>query len=101
MSLETQIEGLIKEYKDYGKDSLPYDILRAKAVVEIVELIEKNIEILKERIYFHKWHDKKRIYILNKSMDRLEQRKQNAINNLLKPNKNETVQAKRFYSSYS
>ena len=98
MSLETQIEGLIKEY---GSDSLPYEIIRAKAVVEIVELIEKNIEVLKERIYFHKWHDKKRIDILNKSMDRLEQRKQNAINNLLKPNKNETVQAKRFYSSYS
>jgi len=98
MNLETQIEGLIKEFKDYGKDNLPVEILRAKAVVEITELIQKNIEILKERIYFNKMDDK-RIDTLNKCMIRLEQRKRKAVNNILKPNNNATIQAERFYSS--
>lgn len=100
MNLETQIEGLIKEFKDYGKDNLPVEILRAKAVVEIVELIQKNIEILKERIYFNKMDDK-RTDTLNKCMIRLEQRKRKAVNNILKPNNNATIQAERFYSSIS
>lgn len=100
MNLETQIEGLIKEFKDYGKDNLPVEILRAKAVVEIVELIQKNIEILKERIYFNKMDDK-RTDTLNKCMIRLEQRKRKAINNILKTNNNATIQAERFYSSIS
>ena len=100
MNLETQIEGLIKEFKDYGKDNLPVEILRAKAVVEITELIQKNIEILKERIYFNKMDDK-RIDTLNKCMIRLEQRKRKAVNNILKPNNNATIQAERFYSSIS
>ena len=98
MNLETRIEGLIKEFKDYGSDSLPYDILRAKAVVEITELIQKNIEVLKERIYFNKMDDK-RTDTLNKCMIRLEQRKRKAVNNILKPNNNATIQAERFYSS--
>tara|TARA_B110000483_G_scaffold108703_1_gene132445 strand:- start:82 stop:384 length:303 start_codon:yes stop_codon:yes gene_type:complete len=98
MNLETQIEELIKEFKDYGKDNLPVEILRAKAVVEITELIQKNIEILKERIYFNKMDDK-RIDTLNKCMIRLEQRKRKAVNNILKPNNNATIQAERFYSS--
>ena len=98
MNLETQIERLIKEFKDYGKDNLPVEILRAKAVVEIVELIQKNIEVLKERIYFNKMDDK-RIDTLNKCMIRLEQRKRKAVNNILKPNNNATIQAERFYSS--
>tara|TARA_R110002072_G_scaffold289510_1_gene456551 strand:- start:6327 stop:6629 length:303 start_codon:yes stop_codon:yes gene_type:complete len=98
MNLETQIEGLIKEFKDYGKDNLPVEILRAKAVVEIVELIQKNIEVLKERIYFNKMDDK-RTDTLNKCMIRLEQRKRKAVNNILKPNNNATIQAERFYSS--
>lgn len=98
MNLETQIERLIKEFKDYGKDNLPVEILRAKAVVEITELIQKNIEILKERIYFNKMDDK-RIDTLNKCMIRLEQRKRKAVNNILKPNNNATIQAERFYSS--
>lgn len=98
MNLETQIEGLIKEFKDYGKDNLPVEILRAKAVVEITELIQKNIEVLKERIYFNKMDDK-RIDTLNKCMIRLEQRKRKAVNNILKPNNNATIQAERFYSS--
>jgi len=98
MNLETQIEGLIKEFKDYGKDNLPVEILRAKAVVEITELIQKNIEILKERIYFNKMDDK-RTDTLNKCMIRLEQRKRKAVNNILKPNNNATIQAERFYSS--
>mgnify|MGYP003626499083 CR=1 FL=1 len=84
MNLETQIEGLIKEYKDYGKD--------------ITELIQKNIEVLKERIYFNKMDDK-RTDTLNKCMIRLEQRKRKAVNNILKPNNNATIQAERFYSS--
>lgn len=100
MNLETQIEGLIKEFKDYGKDNLPVEILRAKAVVEITELIQKNIEILKERIYFNKMDDK-RTDTLNKCMIRLEQRKRKAVNNILKPNNNATIQAERFYSSIS
>ena len=100
MNLETQIEELIKEFKDYGKDNLPVEILRAKAVVEITELIQKNIEILKERIYFNKMDDK-RTDTLNKCMIRLEQRKRKAINNILKPNNNATIQAERFYSSIS
>ena len=100
MNLETQIEGLIKEFKDYGKDNLPVEILRAKAVVEIVELIQKNIEVLKERIYFNKMDDK-RTDTLNKCMIRLEQRKRKAVNNILKPNNNATIQAERFYSSIS
>ena len=100
MNLETQIEELIKEFKDYGKDNLPVEILRAKAVVEITELIQKNIEILKERIYFNKMDDK-RIDTLNKCMIRLEQRKRKAVNNILKPNNNATIQAERFYSSIS
>lgn len=100
MNLETQIEGLIKEFKDYGKDNLPVEILRAKAVVEIVELIQKNIEILKERIYFNKMDDK-RTDTLNKCMIRLEQRKRKTVNNILKPNNNATIQAERFYSSIS
>ena len=100
MNLETQIERLIKEFKDYGKDNLPVEILRAKAVVEIVELIQKNIEVLKERIYFNKMDDK-RTDTLNKCMIRLEQRKRKAINNILKPNNNATIQAERFYSSIS
>ena len=98
MNLETQIERLIKEFKDYGKDNLPVEILRAKAVVEITELIQKNIEILKERIYFNKMDDK-RTDTLNKCMIRLEQRKRKAVNNILKPNNNATIQAERFYSS--
>lgn len=98
MNLETQIEGLIKEFKDYGKDNLPVEILRAKAVVEITELIQKNIEVLKERIYFNKMDDK-RTDTLNKCMIRLEQRKRKAVNNILKPNNNATIQAERFYSS--
>ena len=100
MNLETQIEGLIKEFKNYGKDNLPVEILRAKAVVEIVELIQKNIEVLKERIYFNKMDDK-RTDTLNKCMIRLEQRKRKAVNNILKPNNNATIQAERFYSSIS
>ena len=100
MNLETQIERLIKEFKDYGKDNLPVEILRAKAVVEITELIQKNIEILKERIYFNKMDDK-RTDTLNKCMIRLEQRKRKAVNNILKPNNNATIQAERFYSSIS
>ena len=100
MNLETQIEGLIKEFKDYGKDNLPVEILRAKAVVEITELIQKNIEILKERIYFNKMDDK-RTDTLNKCMIRLEQRKRKTVNNILKPNNNATIQAERFYSSIS
>ena len=100
MNLETQIEGLIKEFKDYGKDNLPVEILRAKAVVEITELIQKNIEVLKERIYFNKMDDK-RTDTLNKCMIRLEQRKRKAVNNILKPNNNATIQAERFYSSIS
>lgn len=100
MNLETQIERLIKEFKDYGKDNLPVEILRAKAVVEIVELIQKNIEVLKERIYFNKMDDK-RTDTLNKCMIRLEQRKRKAVNNILKPNNNATIQAERFYSSIS
>ena len=100
MNLEKQIEKLIKEFKDYGKDNLPVEILRAKAVVEITELIQKNIEILKERIYFNKMDDK-RIDTLNKCMIRLEQRKRKAVNNILKPNNNATIQAERFYSSIS
>jgi len=98
MNLETQIEELIKEFKDYGKDNLPVEILRAKAVVEITELIQKNIEVLKERIYFNKMDDK-RTETLNKCMIRLEQRKRKAVNNILKPNNNATIQAERFYSS--
>ena len=98
MNLETQIEELIKEFKDYGKDNLPVEILRAKAVVEITELIQKNIEVLKERIYFNKMDDK-RTDTLNKCMIRLEQRKRKAVNNILKPNNNATIQAERFYSS--
>ena len=98
MNLETQIERLIKEFKDYGKDNLPVEILRAKAVVEITELIQKNIEVLKERIYFNKMDDK-RTDTLNKCMIRLEQRKRKAVNNILKPNNNATIQAERFYSS--
>jgi len=100
MNLETQIEELIKEFKDYGKDNLPVEILRAKAVVEITELIQKNIEVLKERIYFNKMDDK-RTDTLNKCMIRLEQRKRKAVNNILKPNNNATIQAERFYSSIS
>jgi hypothetical protein len=100
MNLETQITKLIKEYKDYGKDNLPVEILRAKAVVEITELIQKNIEVLKERIYFNKMDDK-RTDTLNKCMIRLEQRKRKAVNNILKPNNNATIQAERFYSSIS
>ena len=100
MNLETQIERLIKEFKDYGKDNLPVEILRAKAVVEITELIQKNIEVLKERIYFNKMDDK-RTDTLNKCMIRLEQRKRKAVNNILKPNNNATIQAERFYSSIS
>ena len=98
MNLETQIEELIKEFKDYGKENLPVEILRAKAVVEITELIQKNIEVLKERIYFNKMDDK-RIDTLNKCMIRLEQRKRKAVNNILNPNNNATIQAERFYSS--
>ncbi len=98
MNLETQITELIKEYKDRGESNLPVEILRAKAVVEITELIQKNIEVLKERIYFNKMDDK-RTDTLNKCMIRLEQRKRKAVNNILKPNNNATIQAERFYSS--
>ena len=98
MNLETQITKLIKEYKDRGESNLPVEILRAKAVVEITELIQKNIEILKERIYFNKMDDK-RTDTLNKCMIRLEQRKRKTVNNILKPNNNATIQAERFYSS--
>lgn len=100
MNLETQIAELIKEYKDRGESNLPVEILRAKAVVEIVELIQKNIEVLKERIYFNKMDDK-RTDTLNKCMIRLEQRKRKTVNNILKPNNNATIQAERFYSSIS
>ena len=61
MNLETQIEGLIKEFKDYGKDNLPVEILRAKAVVEITELIQKNIEYLKKEFTLIKWMIKEQI----------------------------------------
>ena len=100
MNLETQITKLIKEYKDRGESNLPEQILRAKAVVEITELIQKNIEVLKDIIYFNRM-DSKRTDILGKCMIRLEQRKRKAVNNILKPNNNATIQAERFYSSIS
>ena len=98
MNLETQIAELIKEYKDSGERNLPEQILRAKAVVEITELIQRHIEVFKDKIYFAKM-DSKRTDILDKCMIRLEQRKLNAVNNILKPNNNATIQAERFYSS--
>jgi len=100
MNLETQIVELIKEYKSYASYELPEEVLRAKAVVEITELIQRNIEVLKDRIYFNKM-DSKRTDILNKCMVRLEQRKRKAINNILKTNNNATIQAERFFSSVS
>ena len=100
MSLETQIEELIQEYKDSGERNLPEQILRAKAVVEITELIQRHIEVLKDRIYFNKM-DSKRTDILDKCMIRLEQRKIKAVNNILKPNNNATISAERFYTSIS
>tara|TARA_R110001606_G_scaffold117801_5_gene247770 strand:- start:381 stop:683 length:303 start_codon:yes stop_codon:yes gene_type:complete len=100
MSLETQIEELIQDYKSYGKDNLPEQILRAKAVVEITELIQRHIEVLKDRIYFNKM-DSERSEILDKCMIRLGQRKINAVNNILKTSNNATIQAERFYSSIS
>ena len=100
MSLETQITEFIQEYKDRGESNLPEQILRAKAVVEITELIQRNIEVLKDIIYFNKM-DSKRTDILDKCMIRLEQRKIKAVNNILKPNNNATIQAERFYSSIS
>tara|TARA_R110002153_G_scaffold13530_1_gene50185 strand:+ start:329 stop:631 length:303 start_codon:yes stop_codon:yes gene_type:complete len=100
MSLETQIEELIQDYKSYGKDNLPEQILRAKAVVEITELIQRHIEVLKDRIYFNRTNGK-RSEILQKCMVRLEQRKSNAVNNILKTNNNATIQAERFYTSIS
>ena len=100
MSLETQITEFIQEYKDRGESNLPEQILRAKAVVEITELIQRNIEVLKDIIYFNKM-DSKRTDILDKCMIRLEQRKLNAVNNILKPNNNATISAERFYTSIS
>ena len=100
MSLETQITELIQEYKDRGESNLPEQILRAKAVVEITELIQRNIEVLKDRIYFNKM-DSKRTDILDKCMIRLEQRKIKAVNNILKTNNNAKISAERFYSSVS
>ena len=100
MGLETQITELIQEYKDRGESNLPEQILRAKAVVEITELIQRNIEVLKDIIYFNRM-DSKRTDILDKCMIRLEQRKLNAVNNILKTNNNATIQAERFYSSIS
>ena len=100
MSLETQIQELIKDYKDRGDDKLPEQILRAKAVVEITELIQRYITELGFRIYFNKM-DSKRTDILEKCVIRLEQRKTNAVNNILKTNNNATIQAERFYSSIS
>ena len=100
MSLETQIAKLIQEYKDRGESNIPEQILRAKAVVEITELIQRNIEVLKDIIYFNKM-DSKRTDILDKCMIRLEQRKIKAVNNILKPNNNATIQAERFYTSIS
>ena len=100
MSLETQITELIQEYKDRGESNLPEQILRAKAVVEITELIQRNIEVLKDIIYFNRM-DSKRTDILDKCMIRLEQRKIKAVNNILKPNNNATISAERFYTSIS
>jgi len=100
MNLETQITQLIKEYKDRGESNLPEQILRAKAVVEITELIQRNIEVLKDIIYFNRM-DGERSEILDKCMIRLEQRKLNAVNNILKTNNNATIQAERFFSSIS
>ena len=100
MSLETQIQELIQEYKDSGERNLPEQILRAKAVVEITELIQRHIEVLKDKIYFAKM-DSKRTDILDKCMIRLEQRKIKAVNNILKPNNNATISAERFYTSIS
>ena len=100
MNLETQIEGLIKDYKDRGESNLPEQILRSKAVVEITELIQRNIEVLKDIMYFSRTNGE-RAEILQKCMIRLEQRKLNAVNNILKPNNNATIQAERFYSSIS
>ena len=45
--------------------------------------------------------DSKRTDILDKCMIRLEQRKLNAVNNILKTNNNATIQAERFFSSIS
>ena len=100
MSLETQITELIQEYKDRGESNLPEQILRAKAVVEITELIQRNIEVLKDIMYFDRSNGE-RAEILQKCMVRLEQRKINAVNNILKTNNNATIQAERFYSSIS
>lgn len=100
MSLETQIAKLIQEYKDRGESNLPEQILRAKAIVEITELIQRNIEVLKDIIYFNKM-DSKRTDILDKCMIRLEQRKIKAVNNILKTNNNAKISAERFYSSVS
>tara|TARA_R110001632_G_scaffold104651_2_gene213708 strand:+ start:113 stop:415 length:303 start_codon:yes stop_codon:yes gene_type:complete len=100
MNLETQIAEFTQDYKDRSESNLPEQILRAKAVVEITELIQRNIEVLKDIIYFNRM-DSERSEILQKCMIRLEQRKINAVNNISKTNNNATIQAERFFSSIS
>ena len=81
MNFQEQLSKLVEEYKLDYKTTSPI-VLEKRAVTDIIFLIEKHIEIAVLRLDFNK-HDKHRAEILKRSIERLNDRKENVINYLL------------------
>tara|TARA_R110000803_G_scaffold210812_1_gene283861 strand:- start:2689 stop:2949 length:261 start_codon:yes stop_codon:yes gene_type:complete len=86
MSLQEQIKELIEGYGFYLSNT-SVKVLEIKAIIDIILLLEKNIDMIQKRMFFNK-HDFKRLQILENSLKRLQERHKKTINYLYQIKKN-------------